>query len=103
MTLRRILLASGAVAVALVLVAALLLRHYTSARYVVKSLERKLGPDYRVSVASSHYDLFRQTFYANGVSVVEDTLRHGAKPDGKRRRSWSSYQLPAVMVREVNL
>ena len=103
MTLRGILLVSGAIVVAVLVVVALLLRHYTSSRYVVRSLEEKLGPDYRVAIESSHYDLFSQTFYASGVAVVEDTLSHGPKPDGGRRRSWSSYELPAVAVRGVNL
>lgn len=100
---RRYLVIVCTVVIAALLVMAAMVRHYTGASSIERRLSRELGPDYHVSIESSHYDLLTRTFYATGVSVVADSLRRDQGSSPTRRRTQSSITVPSAWAKGVDL
>jgi hypothetical protein len=98
----RVMLA-GAVIVIMVIflvVAGLLVRHYSSPEYLEKRLSAATGSKYLIDIGSSHYDPLRRSLDATDVSLESDPSRPAPKD---RPRTRLSLRAGAVHVSGLNL
>jgi hypothetical protein len=67
--------------VVVLIIASVLLRHFTGPEYIEKRLTRKIGPGYLIDIGSSHYNPFTRSFALANVSIVSDTVRAPRQKD----------------------
>jgi hypothetical protein len=90
--------------IAIFLVAAALVRYFSSPGYIEKRIVALVGPRYLVDIESSHYDPLRKAFVATGISIVSDTLWAPAKPrDTRRTRRSTSFKASGVHANGLSL
>jgi len=87
--------------VVLLVVAGLVMRHYSSPAYLEKRLSAALGPNYLVHIGSSHYDPLGQALDARDVSLRTNPARPAPPKDRPRTRM--SVQVRGVHAGGINL
>jgi hypothetical protein len=93
-------LIAGACVIAVLLGALALFRYFTTPDRIEQYAARKLPAGYRIQIESCHYNPFRGTFFATGVSVAPDTT---VDTPELRQRTRSSFTLPKVRASGVDL
>jgi hypothetical protein len=100
----RVWIIAGVGLIATFLVAAALVRYFSSPSFIEKRIAALVGPRYLVDLESSHYDPLRKTFVATGISIVSDTLWAPAKPrDTRRTRRSTSFKASGVRANGLSL
>ena len=96
---RRGLLICGVAVIAILLLFAALVRHFSNPQYVEKRLIDEIGSGYLINIASSRYNVLSQHYHAEGLTVVPDTLQRASSTRPRRR---SSFSAAAVEVNGIN-